>query len=482
MATVDELEDESQQQHERFLQLFGSNPATGAGFTDVSHMGRQIGHQTQQARADVIGSQFSTTVIPSLGHATASDHQPFNSHARTAATAAEVSDASAQVNTRGAQAIMANSRSEAAQIAAIPDPDSPEGMMAALNAISNHQAKSLDTVQQSAAEEQRLGKRAAGVQAVDFKTDTPHGDEPDKDKDKDKDGEGDGEDGKKGGHSGEKSFGKGSDTHIEQHGDPEKQWGHPTDPHEAFPNVPGKTGTFDGDHGKWEWHGPGRQGEAYGSQTPDGVGGHAGVDAWAVKGDANYSRDVFGNPLNASASGEIGAHSSADATLTDHGVSAGGDAFVGGELSGKADYSLGPVDLSLGAAGQIGAGGSAHFDAGMETANSSWAATSAQPGASAARSPRTSPLTPKPSPAASMRPSSGWRDCSIEHRQCRTWGPWGDPLHASACRLQSEAVADEPRPSLPYFLPAARGLGPGVAGGLRPTWRRLRRTAHPECR
>jgi hypothetical protein len=194
------------------------------------------------------------------------------------------------------------------------------------------------------------------IQAVDFKQGPG--------KKQDESDHGDKEDDKK--HGGSKSWGKGSKTHIQPHGDQEKQWGHPTDPHEVWPNVPHKTGTFDGDHGSWEWHGPGRQGEAYGSQHSDGVTGNAGVDAWAVKGEGHWSRDVFGHPLTASANGEVGAHAGADATITDHGVSLGGDAFVGAELGGKVDYPLGPVDLSLGGAAQVGAGGSAHLDIGME--------------------------------------------------------------------------------------------------------------------
>ncbi|BCQ08760.1 hypothetical protein JMUB5695_02198 [Mycobacterium heckeshornense] len=192
-------------------------------------------------------------------------------------------------------------------------------------------------------------KRSGAVHAVDNKTkgqDSPE------------------DEGQK--HGGSKSFGKGSTTHIESHGDTEKQWGHPTDPHEVWPDVPHKTGTFDGDHGSWEWHGPGRQGEAYASQHTDGITGKAGVDAWGAKGEAHWSRDVFGHPLTTSANGEAGVHGNADATITDHGVSLGADGFLGGELGGKADYNLGPMDLSMGGAAQYGVGGTAHLDVGME--------------------------------------------------------------------------------------------------------------------
>ena len=76
--------------------------ANGNGFTDISTLVQQVGHQVQDARAGVISSNFSTAVIPALGAATSADHNPFNDHARVAATAAEVSDASAAVNVRAA--------------------------------------------------------------------------------------------------------------------------------------------------------------------------------------------------------------------------------------------------------------------------------------------------------------------------------------------------------------------------------------------
>jgi hypothetical protein len=172
MAAVDDLEAQSQQQHQNFYDLFGANPASGDGFVDVHNLGRQVGHQTQQARAEVVGSNFSTAVVPAAASATTSDHVPFEQHAATARTAGQVADASAQVNIRGAADVLANSRNEAAQFAAIPDRNSPEGVLQALNTISSNQAKSLETVQQSAAKEQQLGQQAANghIQMTDYRT------------------------------------------------------------------------------------------------------------------------------------------------------------------------------------------------------------------------------------------------------------------------------------------------------------------------
>jgi hypothetical protein len=172
VAAVDDVEEQSQQQHQRFRDLFGANPAGGTGFTDVSNLGRQAGQQAQEARSGVIGSNFSSAVIPNMAAATTTDHEPFDSHARMAATAAQVSDASAKVNIRGAENVAANARNESAQFAAIPNRNSPEGMLQALNTINRYQTQSLDTVTQSATEEQRLGQRAATgqIRPADFVT------------------------------------------------------------------------------------------------------------------------------------------------------------------------------------------------------------------------------------------------------------------------------------------------------------------------
>lgn len=212
-----------------------------------------------------------------------------------------------------------------------------------------------------ASEDQAAADR---IQAVDFKTAPPDApdDTPKKphDKDYDKDSEGD----KKPG--GKRSVGKGSKTHIEPGGEVEQQWGHPTEPHEIWPDVPNKTGTFDEGRGEWEWHGPGRQGQATASDHTDGVAGEANADAWLVKGEGSWQRDVLGNPLTSSANGEIGTHNNAHSTVTDHGVSAGAETFFGAELGGKVNYDMGPIDISLGGALQAGAGGSGGFDFGMQ--------------------------------------------------------------------------------------------------------------------
>lgn len=251
----------------------------------------------------------------------------------------------------------------------------PEGQAALLSAgqqrlaeatdivtSANHQFSSAATQVQSLTNQLPQPGRQIIVQSVDFKQAPPE-------KPADKDGEGKGPEGKdsdEGKHGGSVSKGKGSSTHIEQHGEVEQQWGHPTDDHELFPDVPGKTGTFDDGKGSWEWQGPGSHGEAYGSQTTDGLGGKANADAWLVKGEGQWQTDVFGNPLTATGSGEVGAHGNSGLTVTDHGISGGVDAFAGGEIGSKLDYQLGPVDLSLGATGQYGAGGAANFDFGME--------------------------------------------------------------------------------------------------------------------
>jgi hypothetical protein len=309
--------------------------------------------------------------VPPLTTAAASD----------AGLSTQVSTAAA-VSTAGAarlDAIAAQTRSVSA---AAPAARSAAAQRAVLTALRGQMMQASQVVQTT---QQQAGAAATQIRSFKYPKDAPASgdgvqalddekkkDPPPKPKPKPAD-DGKGKDAgddeaAKRRYGGDWSKGKGSDDHIETHGDPEQQWGHPTDPHEwkPFDNEPPHSGTFDDGQGKWEVHDPGYQGGAQATKTSDGVTGHAGADAWAAKGQGEWSGNVLGHPLDATASGEIGAHANADATVTDHGISAGGDAFVGGEISGKGEYHLGPVDLSLGASGQMGAGGSAHLDLGME--------------------------------------------------------------------------------------------------------------------
>lgn len=94
--------------------------------------------------------------------------------------------------------------------------------------------------------------------------------------------------------------------------------------------------------------------------------GNAGAGAWLAKGDVHWQGDGFGHPLTATGDGAIEARAGAHGALTDHGLSLGGNAFAGGELGGKVEYPIGPVDTSLGGAVQYGVGLQADLDAGMQ--------------------------------------------------------------------------------------------------------------------
>lgn len=178
-------------------------------------------------------------------------------------------------------------------------------------------------------------------------------------------GKDDDDDGK--GRNTSKSLGKGAKEHVTVQGDPEHQWGHDTDPHERWPNNPGRTGTFDGGHGNWKWQGPGWKDSATAGQYSDGSTGQAGIDGWAAKGQTSWQRDVFGHPLTGSLSGEVGAHAEAQFAGTDHGVSERVGAFGGAEISGKVMYAhLGPVDLSLSGSPRFGVGADEGIDFGMQ--------------------------------------------------------------------------------------------------------------------
>ncbi|WP_071286266.1 hypothetical protein [Mycolicibacterium llatzerense] len=221
--------------------------------------------------------------------------------------------------------------------------------------------ESSQTVQ--AAQRQAAGL-SAQIRAVDFKQAPPPAGPPSGEDKKDgekKDGKDD--DGSRK-HSGSvsKSFGKGGEA--KPNGPVQRQWGTPTDPHQTpwRKDIP-----FDGSRGTLSVQGPGRQGSATASQHTDGLTGQADVGAWAIKGNAHYDASIFGYDIPLDADFQVGAHGTATGAITDHGFSEGVDGFVGAEVHASTqEYHLGPLDLSLGASGQFGAGASEHLSAGVQ--------------------------------------------------------------------------------------------------------------------
>lgn len=90
------------------------------------------------------------------------DHIPLDILGGRAGIAADVTDASADLNINGANAVAGNAEAEAREIAAVPDPQSPAGQAAILAIIQRYQSQSAGTVESSAATEQANGGQAAG--------------------------------------------------------------------------------------------------------------------------------------------------------------------------------------------------------------------------------------------------------------------------------------------------------------------------------
>jgi len=89
------------------------------------------------------------------------DHLPLDGFGGGADVAADATDASAEVNVNGANDVANNSAAEAAEIAAVPDPQSPAGQAQIIAIIEKYQAKSAGTVEGSSATEQANGTQAA---------------------------------------------------------------------------------------------------------------------------------------------------------------------------------------------------------------------------------------------------------------------------------------------------------------------------------
>ena len=91
------------------------------------------------------------------------DHVPLDNTAAAADAAGAATDTSAQTNVNGANDVAAHSQAEAAEIAAVPDPQSPAGQAAILAIIERYQGQSAGTVQTSATAEQAAGQQAASA-------------------------------------------------------------------------------------------------------------------------------------------------------------------------------------------------------------------------------------------------------------------------------------------------------------------------------
>lgn len=161
MPAIQKLINDSQQQHQRYFELYGAQPANGDGFRELADSTRQLVEQIIDTRGDVQALKFSTAVEGLFDAATADDHRPVITSLHVSQAAATATDTSAQVNRDGALAVLESWQGEINKIQAIPDPDSPEGQAAILNIIADHQTRSAGTVADSAA-----AQRAAGAQAA----------------------------------------------------------------------------------------------------------------------------------------------------------------------------------------------------------------------------------------------------------------------------------------------------------------------------
>lgn len=62
MHPIEALAEESQQQHLRYHQLYGTNPVRGDGLREVARLSREVGRQAREVRQGVLDLNFSTEV------------------------------------------------------------------------------------------------------------------------------------------------------------------------------------------------------------------------------------------------------------------------------------------------------------------------------------------------------------------------------------------------------------------------------------
>jgi len=77
MSPIEVLAMESQEQHRRYYELYGTNPVLGDGLRELATYSRQLGRQAADIRDEVVALDFSTQVIGPFAAATRFDPHPF---------------------------------------------------------------------------------------------------------------------------------------------------------------------------------------------------------------------------------------------------------------------------------------------------------------------------------------------------------------------------------------------------------------------
>lgn len=62
MSPIEALVAESQQQHRRYHELFGTSPVRGDGLREIARYSREVASRERQIREGVIALRFSTEV------------------------------------------------------------------------------------------------------------------------------------------------------------------------------------------------------------------------------------------------------------------------------------------------------------------------------------------------------------------------------------------------------------------------------------
>jgi hypothetical protein len=63
MSPIEALANESQEQHRRYHELFGTSPVRGDGLRDLANYSREVARQERGIRQGVINLNFSTEVL-----------------------------------------------------------------------------------------------------------------------------------------------------------------------------------------------------------------------------------------------------------------------------------------------------------------------------------------------------------------------------------------------------------------------------------
>jgi hypothetical protein len=163
MPAIDALVQASQELHRAYRSLFGTHPVGGQALTTAGDTIIRAGDDSLTVTAAVNRSRFSPFVTGGYTRTVGPAGKDVQLVGHGFKLGGGGTDDDAQNTAQGGATEEQITAAEAAEIAAVPDPSSPEGQAAIIGIIQKYQAQSRQNIEATNAANQAAGDRAAGT-------------------------------------------------------------------------------------------------------------------------------------------------------------------------------------------------------------------------------------------------------------------------------------------------------------------------------